>query len=67
MARHIHIFDRLNKHLATWPIELGTDEAQIREEEYFEEARRQARDRHLVEDEAEANALRFEFATGPRG
>ncbi|HVY51793.1 MAG TPA: hypothetical protein VHA07_09585 [Devosia sp.] len=66
MTRHIHIFDRFGRHLATWPIELGTDEAQIREEEYIEEARRRARNEHLVEDEAQAQALRFEFATGPR-
>jgi hypothetical protein len=66
MARHVRVSDRNGKHLSTFPVELGTDEAQIREEHYFEEARRMAREKHLITDEAEAQALRFEFATGPR-
>ena len=66
MARHVRVSDANGKHLSTFPVELGTDEAQIREEQYFEEARRMARDRHRITDEAEARALRFEFATGPR-
>ena len=66
MARHVRVSDVNGKHLSTFPVELGTDEAQIREEQYFEEARRLAREKHHIEDEAEAQALRFEFATGPR-
>ena len=69
MARHVHVFDRTGRLLDTLPIELdhpGTDPAEVREEHYFEEARRRARERNLVTDDAEAQALRFEFATGPR-
>ena len=66
MARHVRVSDASGKHLSTFPVELGTDEAQIREEQYFEEARRMARDKHRITDEAEARALRFEFALGPR-
>lgn len=66
MARHVRVSDSTGKHLSTFPIELGTDDSQIREEQYFEEARRLARDKHHIEDEAEARALRFEFALGPR-
>ena len=66
MARHVRVSDANGKHLSTFPVELGTDDAQIREEQYFEEARRMARDKHRITDEAEARALRFEFALGPR-
>ena len=66
MERHVHVIARDGKRLATYPITIGTDEAERREVEYFEEARRRARDENLVEHEAEAQALRFEFATGPR-
>jgi hypothetical protein len=66
MERHVHVIARDGKRLATYPITIGTEEAERREAEYFEEARRRARDENLVEHEAEAAALRFEFATGPR-
>ena len=66
MERHVHVIDRNGKRLATYPISLGTDVAAEREAEYFEEARRRARDENLVQHEAEAAALRFQFATGPR-
>jgi hypothetical protein len=66
MARHVHVMDTHGKVLSTYPIELGTDEAEIREEEYFEAARRRAKDENLVEDDAMVDALRFQFATGPR-
>jgi len=66
MERHVHVIHSDGKRLATYPITLGTDDAERREAEYFEEARRRARDENLVKHEAEAQALRFEFATGPR-
>jgi hypothetical protein len=66
MQRHVHVIHKDGKVLATYPITLGIDEAEIRETEYFEEARRRARQHNLVADEAEAQALRFEFVTGPR-
>jgi hypothetical protein len=66
MERHVHVIAGDGKRLATYPISIGTDEAERRETEYFEEARRRARDENLVKHEAEAAALRFEFATGPR-
>ena len=66
MERHVHVIARDGKRLATYPITIGPEEAERREAEYFEEARRRARDENLVEHEAEAAALRFEFATGPR-
>jgi hypothetical protein len=66
MERHVHVIDRDGNRIATYPITLGTEDALKRENDYFEEARRRARDEKLVEHEAEAQALRFEFATGPR-
>jgi hypothetical protein len=66
MERHVDVIARDGMRLATYPITLGTDDAKRREAEYFEEARRRARDENLVAHEAEAQALRFQFATGPR-
>lgn len=66
MERHVDVFHSDGKRLATYPITLGTDDAERRETEYFDEARRRARDENLVKHEAEAQALRFAFATGPR-
>lgn len=66
MARHVHVIAHDGKRLATYPITIGTDEAERREAEYFDEARRRARDENLVKHEAEAQSLRFEFALGPR-
>lgn len=66
MPRHVHVIGQDDKVLKTYPITLGTDDAERREAEYFEEARRQARHENLVEDDAQAAALRFSFATGPR-
>ena len=66
MQRHVHVIGKDDKILATYPITLGVDDALRREVEYFEEARRQAKQNNLVTDVAEAEALRFQFATGPR-
>ncbi len=67
MQRHVEVIHhKTGNVIATYPINLGVDEAAIRENAYFEEARRRARDENLVEDEAEVQALRFQFATGPR-
>ena len=44
MERHVHVIARDGKRLATYPISIGTEEAERREVEYFEEARRRARD-----------------------
>ena len=66
MEGHVHVIAYDGKRLATYPIDLGIEEAERREAEYFDEARRRARDENLVKHEAEAQALRFEFATGPR-
>ena len=66
MERHVHVIAHDGKRLATYPITIGTEEAERREAEYFDEAWRRARDENLVKHEAEAQALRFEFATGPR-
>jgi hypothetical protein len=66
MERHVHVIARDGQRLATYPITIGTDDAERREAEYFEEARRRARDENLVKHDAEVQALRFAFATGPR-
>ena len=66
MERHVHVIAKDGKRLATYPITLGTEDALRREAEYFEEARRRARDENLVSHDAEVAALRFQFATGPR-
>lgn len=66
MHKDVHVISRDGTTLATYPIAPGVDEAERREAEYFEEARRQAKQNNLVTDEAEARALRFEFALGPR-
>ena len=67
MERHVHVIARDGKRLATYPISIGTEEAERREVEYFRGSPAPgARRENLVEHEAEAAALRFEFATGPR-
>ena len=67
MARHVSVTDRNGVPLGIFPVDLGVEPAEVREEQYFEEARRLAKEKHRITDEAEARAFRFEFATGPRG
>ena len=67
MERHVHVIARDGKRLATYPISIGTEEAERREAEVLRGGpapcpRRESRRAR----EAEAAALRFEFATGPR-
>lgn len=67
MERHVDVIHReTGTIIATYPIRLGTEETFARESEYLEEAKRRARDENLVEDDAEIDALRFQFAVGPR-
>lgn len=67
MLRHVEVIHhKTGNIIATYPITLGTDDALVRENEYFEEAKKRARDENLVEDEAEIEALRYQFALGPR-
>jgi peptidyl-prolyl cis-trans isomerase C len=56
MKRDVQVIHPSGRVLSVYPITLGTDEAMVLEAEYIEEARRRARDDHLVEDEAQAKA-----------
>jgi hypothetical protein len=67
MARHVSVTDGNGVPLGIFAVDLGVEPAEIREEQYFEEARRMAREKHRITDETQARAFRFEFATGPRG